>query len=64
MDTLLYSVLTPDERARLREVERKERRDERERQIAAMVDHLEQDVRALKALLLDTEGEGYAPDRR
>jgi len=55
MSTLLMNALTPEERARLREVEMKRDRDERERRVASQVDRIEREVRALKLLLGETE---------
>jgi len=60
MSTLLMNALTPEERARLREVEMKRDRDERERRVASQVDRIEREVRALKALL----GEPDKPPER
>jgi hypothetical protein len=56
MSMLLLQSLTPDERAKLREVEAKRIRDEREQRIAEQVSRIEQEVKALRALLRGQEG--------
>jgi hypothetical protein len=51
MNTILMANLSADEVAKLREAELKRRRDEREKRIAEQVERVEQEVRALKAIV-------------
>jgi hypothetical protein len=57
MSTTLMRALSPDERARARDIRAKRERDERERRLAAAVERLEAEVRGLKALLRETDRE-------
>jgi hypothetical protein len=51
MNTLLMANLSAEEIAKIREAELKRRRDEREQRIVDQVARVEQEVRALRAIV-------------
>jgi hypothetical protein len=51
MNTILMANLSAEEIAKIREAELKRRRDEREQRIVDQVARVEQEVRALRAIL-------------
>jgi hypothetical protein len=51
MNTILMANLSAEDVAKLREAELKRRRDEREQRISEQVARVEQEVRALRAII-------------